>query len=106
MSNQRSRFGTWIVPQSAGLLAVAYLGTCRCEGQEYGEHRHREEDTHNAQRLEAIAPLVHLAPEMDGSLNSLRLDDFEQLALANNPTLAQATAQANAAFFGPGDDRS
>ncbi|MEO8499054.1 MAG: hypothetical protein ABI614_28655, partial [Planctomycetota bacterium] len=100
MSNERSRFGTWIVPLTAGLLAIAHLGTCRCEGQEYGEYRHRAEDTHNDQRLEAIAPPVHLGPEMDGSLNSLTLDDFEGMALSNNPTLAQATAQVNAARGG------
>ncbi|MEO8499109.1 MAG: hypothetical protein ABI614_28930, partial [Planctomycetota bacterium] len=101
MSNKRRRRRLRISTLTAVLLAVAYLlCSCQCEGQEPAEHRHSAEDVRQDQRPEAIPPSVHLAPETDGSLNSLRLDDFEGMALANNPTLAQATAQASAARGG------
>jgi len=83
---------------TAAYLAVAQANAIPCAGQESANgHSH---EMHQRPGAETLPPLVHLVPEPDGQEGILTLNDFEGMALANNPTLEQATAQLQAARGG------
>ncbi|MHB8972077.1 MAG: TolC family protein [Pirellulaceae bacterium] len=101
MSNERAHGGgRGIALRAACFLALACFCTCQALAQEPAKPRHLEEGGHQHQQSEAIPPPVYVVPEPNGHRRTLAIEDIEGMALANNPTLVQATAQVRAASGG------